>query len=111
MPARGCGESRTRGAVYIECPLSGDGRPVEHFLADRPYVVDPEEFGLSAIGIKIMKRPGAETIYDVWDIVGQEYYPNVSDFVEEVKCLGLSRKIATTSRFDLLTRESKIVLL
>lgn len=108
MAARGCGASRTAGQVYIECPLSPVGMPIEHFITDAPAMVEAEAIGLSAVGVKIIERNG---VAHVWDIVGQEHYPNVADFVEEVKRLGLSRKIAVTSDFAKLTEQSRIVLL
>jgi len=107
MAKRGCGE-RTKGGIYIECPVGDVGMPVEHFLVDEPIRVDANQMGLSAVGVKVVPMKG---IWHVFDIVGQEFYPNVADFVEEVRRLGLSRKVAPTTEFKKLTPQSKIILL
>jgi hypothetical protein len=107
MPERGCG-TRVVGGVYLECPLSTNGMPIEYFLVDPPWVVDKEEMGLSSIGVKLIEKDG---IWHVLDIVGSQYYPNVADFVEELKRLGLSRRVPKSLPFSKLTSESKIMLL
>jgi hypothetical protein len=50
MPARGCGEARQQGAVYLECRPQKDGVPLSEFLIDPPVPV-PDGLGLSPIGI------------------------------------------------------------
>lgn len=107
MAARGCGDSRNAGGIYIECPLSPFGMPLEHFLVDPPIPVNADELGLSPIGVKFIERNG---VWHVMDWVGSVHYPNVSDFVEEVRRLGLSRRIASNSDFGKLTSESRILL-
>lgn len=107
MAKRGCGE-RTKGGIYLECPVGDVGMPVEHFLVDTPFVIDPDEYGLSPVGVKLVEKNG---ITHVFDIVGQEYYPNVADFVEEIRRMGLSRKVSPTLDFKRLTAQSKIILL
>lgn len=108
MAARGCGASRTAGGIYIEVPLSPYGKPIEDFLVDPPVRIDKVTFGLSPVGVKPIPRDG---VYHVFDWVGSEYYPNVADFIEEVKRLGLSRRIPKTFNFSLLSMESRIILL
>lgn len=106
---RGCGV-RKCGGVYVEVPLSSCGMPFEYFLIDPPVVIDADALGLSPVGVKLIKRPDSN-VYDVWDIIGQEHYPNVADFIEEGKRLGLSRRISTGADFSLLTEESKLICL
>lgn len=135
---RGCG-TRVKGGVYLECPLSPDGLPLEHFLVDPPRVVEPALIGITPLGVKLVsqKRPcpncreglqqvgpdprhvepcvtcngeGGWLVYHILDWVGSDSYPNVADFVEEVRRLGLSRRLSRTLDFSLLTAESQIVL-
>src|SRR5512134_804276 len=104
---RGCGK-RVAGGIYAECPLSSGGRPIEDFLIEPPVKVDPNEIGLSPIGVKLIERKDGVHVLD-W--VGKEGYPNVADFVEEVRHLGLSRRLPKTLDFTKITANSLIVLL
>jgi hypothetical protein len=82
--------------------------PLEHFLVDSPIIVDKDELGITPIGVKLVERNG---IFHVFDWVGTEFYPNVADFVEEVRVLGLSRRVPKTLDFSKITEQSKIILL
>lgn len=106
---RGCG-TRKKGGIYAEVPLSPFGMPFEYFLFDPPVVVDAREMGLTPVGVKLLKRP-AEDVYDVYDIIGADSYPNVADFVEEGKRFGLSRRLSSGVDFSLLSEKSKLILL
>jgi len=105
--SRGCG-TRKQGAIYAECGLSIWGRPIEHFLVDPPRVSDAGALGLSSIGVKLVEVNG---VWHIFDIVGSEHYPNVADFIEEVRAMGASRRLARTLDFSRLTSDSKLVLL
>ena len=105
--ARGCGE-RKQGGIYAECGLSSWGLPIEHFLVDPPQVIDADALGLTSIGVKLIEIKG---VWHIFDIVGSEHYPNVADFIEEVRKLGASRRLARTLDFSRLTSDSKLVLL
>lgn len=107
--ARACG-TRLRGGVYLTVAESPDGQPLEFFLADPPRPVDAAALGLSAIGVKLVKRARSDT-WDVWDIVGRESYPNVADVLEEGRRMGFSRRIPHTADFGRLTAGSRLVLL
>jgi hypothetical protein len=112
---RGCGE-RVAGGVYLTVPLVAGGSAVEEFIIDAPQPINPVETGLSAIGTMIVPRKvdtGSRqfTTNYVLDIVGKEHYPNVADFVEEVRRFGLSRRIARNIDFTLLDSNSRIVLI
>ena len=115
---RGCGK-RKAGGVYAECGLSAVGMPVEFFLVDPPQVVDEHALGLSSIGVKLINipldpnssNPDKGSVYHVFDIVGQEHYPNVADYIEEVAHLGASRRLPRTLDFAKMTEDSKLVLL
>lgn len=106
---RGCGK-RKKGATYIEVELGPTGIPVSWFWCEPPQLIDVNELGLSPIGVKILPRAGVEGLYDVYDIVGGEYYPNVADFVEETHRMGISRRVSTTADFEKLTEGSRLFL-
>lgn len=105
---RGCGK-RVKGAVYCETLLGAGGRPIEDFIVDPPAKVDEAALGLSNIGVKLVM--GTHGVWNVLDIVGQESYPNVADFVEEVRRFGVSRRLPKTLDFAKLTSESRLILL
>jgi hypothetical protein len=108
---RGCGRRKV-GAIYAEVPLSPFGMPFEYFLLDPPVPVDAREMGLTAVGVKLIKRPDTdEDVYDVYDIIGADSYPNIADFIEEGRRFGLSRRISTAVDFSLLSDKSKMILL
>jgi hypothetical protein len=94
---RGCG-TRKQGGVYAECGSSRKGKPVEAFLLCPPVVVDDKALGLSPDG-------------NVWDWVGSTHYPNVTDFIEEVRRFGLSRRSPKTIDFSRLGPNSRMILL
>lgn len=105
---RACGDGRTADSVYMECGLSLNGRPIEHFLLDPPQRVDIVQFGLSAIGTKTFQDTDGTT--HIVDWIGKEHYETVSDFVEEAKHMGVSRKI-DPKQAALLDQKSKMYLL
>jgi hypothetical protein len=104
---RGCGY-REPGGAYLAVPLVADGVPVEHFLIDPPAVVDGDALGLSAVGVTLVERDG---VTHIMDIVGREHYPTVADFIEEVRRLGVSRRVSSTLEFSRVTSESRLLLL
>jgi hypothetical protein len=114
---RGCG-IREAGGVYLSTPLGPNGTPVEWFLVDPPFRVDAEmkrRLGLGNKGVKLKERPDREGnpsgIWDVWDVVGQNNYPNVADMIQEIKAMGVSRRIASNEDFAKLSGQSKLLLL
>jgi hypothetical protein len=124
MPARLCGETRVAGGLYWACwglwdpllPSSGYGantiamamRQRKQVIAlDPPVVIDPQAIGLQAVGVKMIERNG---VFHVLDWVGTNHYPNVADFVEEAARHGVSRRMPSNLRFDLLTSASRLLL-
>lgn len=98
MGKRRCG-SRVAGGVYVELPLSKYGLPLEDFLCD-PARVIPDELELPTRGMVLRtNEDGSKILYD-W--IGENNYPNVLDFVEEVRAMGLSRRIQSNFDFDQL---------
>jgi hypothetical protein len=126
---RGCGE-REPGGVYIECGLSPYGRPLEDFLIDPP-LPPPEGKGKEELANKpqlwvrtartdpddpsteyVVMNPGTEQpIVDLLLWIGAEYYPFVSDYIEEVRRFGASRKLNPNLDFSQLTRWSRMILI
>lgn len=102
---RGCG-TRVAGGIYAELGLAppGEGVPIQDFLLDPPTPMDHME--IAKVGVTLFERDGATHILD-W--VGEQYYPNVTDFVEEVARFGLSRRLPSTLNFDALTPASRIL--
>ena len=100
---RGCGR-RKQGGVYAECGSSRKGKPVEAFLLCPPVCVDEKALGLSRIGVKLIDG-------NVWDWVGTQYYPNVSDFIEVVRRFGMSRRLPKTMDFKKLDPGARMMLL
>ncbi len=104
---RGCG-TRVAGGIYAECPLSPYGMPLENFIVDPPIPIDTQEMGVTPVGVKLVERKG---VWHIVDWVGSSHYPNVADFVEEVRRFGLSRRLSTSLDFKKLTPQSRILLL
>ncbi|MBW4554196.1 MAG: hypothetical protein KME35_24300 [Aphanocapsa sp. GSE-SYN-MK-11-07L] len=101
---RGCG-TRKQGGIYFETGLSPYGQTLEYFIADPPILVD--NWNLSAVGVQLIERQGVTHIVD-W--VGSKHYPNVADYLEEVRRFGLSRRLAKTLDFSRLTKQTRILL-
>lgn len=98
---------RVEGGIYMECGLSPFGQPLEHFLLDPPLKFDKDKLGISPIGVTTFERNG---VVHVADWVGEQFYPGPASFLDEVRKMGLSRRIPKTFDFSLLTRESRIYI-
>jgi hypothetical protein len=108
---RGCGE-RQQGGIYAECGMGPNGKPIEHFLLDPPIPLDQatlDRLGITAIGTQLIKSE--DGTYHLYDWVGSNYYPNVADFVEEVRLFGLSRRLSPQLDYSKLTERSQIRLI
>ncbi len=103
---RGCGE-REPGGVYAECGLSPYGSPLEHFLIDPPMPL-PE-------GVDLINKP------QIWEDpvsglchlliwIGEEYYPYCSDYIEETRRYGASRRLNPNLDLFRLSRGSSMIL-
>lgn len=107
---RGCG-TRKKGGIYAECGMAQhgeSGHPLEHFLQDPPIPIEPSSIGLSAVGVRLIERDG---VWHVFDWVGEQHYPNVTDFLEEARQFGVSRgPFPKHLDFSKLTSASKLVL-
>lgn len=106
---RGCG-MRKAGGIYAVTALAEDGIPLEEFLMDPPVRIDPTTIGLSPRGAMPVRSPQEAGVVHVVDWVGEMFYPNVADFIEEVAHLGMSRRLPKSFEFHRLTRKSQHIL-
>lgn len=91
--ARLCGKGRTVGGVYVEASATPQGQAIEAYLVDPPRQIDPKRYGLAAQGMAMVNLGGT---WHLMDWVGETYY-SVSDFIEEARVMGVSRKVAPNS--------------
>src|SRR5260370_24193058 len=103
---RGCGE-REQGGVYAETGLSPYGTPLEFFLIDPPRPL-PE--GLDLINKPQLWEDPATGITHLLIWIGSEYYQWCSDYIEETRRFGASRRINPNLELSRLTRESRMIL-
>lgn len=110
---RGCG-TRTEGGMYLTTGMGSGGSPLESFLICPPHPV-PVTMGLTPIGVRLfaVQNDAGEFVTHIADWVGSASYLNVTDFIEEVRRFGLSRKIdgsilaqANITAFDKATRKT-----
>lgn len=101
---RGCG-TRKKGGIYAECGLDPVmGAPVETFLIDPPM-----ELGI-AIPPRGVLLTTVQNVPVLVDHVGSAFYPNVADFVEEVRVAGVSRRLPLDLDYGALTPETMLLL-
>lgn len=98
---RGCG-TRQRGGIYSECGLAEDGQPLEAFIFDPPLPLTGMD--LAPQGVAWMEHEGT---WHVLDWVGSNHYPNVADFLEEVRRFGMSRRLPRNAPLERLGPGSK----
>lgn len=106
MLKRQCGY-RKKGGVYLTVATSEDGLPFECFLIDPPQPVDLEALGLGPRGVHLIQKDG---VWHVFDVVGQDNYPNVCDVVIEAKTMGVSRRCELPD-YSKLSLNSRLVLI
>jgi hypothetical protein len=99
---RRCG-SRVVGGIYLDLPLSKYGEPIESFICDPARIV-PAELEIPDRGMVL--RTGPDGSLMLLDHIGDQY-PNVLDFIEEVRAQGLSRRIQENFDFSQLNGRVK----
>lgn len=78
---RGCGK-REIGGLYICCGFSPYGKPLEYFIIDPPVPVEHKNFRTPIwVGDDLL----------IW--IGAEHYEFPSDFIEETRMFGVSRRV------------------
>lgn len=100
---RRCGK-RIVGGIYLEVPLVEYGEPLESFICD-PAIRVTDELSVPERGMVL--RAGAHGRMMLLDYIGENNYPNVADFIEEVRQQGLSRRIP--ENFDFGSLDSSVV--
>lgn len=102
---RGCGKRKT-GGVYLESGLAGssmNGKPLEWFLVDPPVPFEVDR----KIGVELVVGPDGKT--HVVDWVGQQHYPWPTDFLEEGRRFGFSRRVTRGLDFSRLEVGSRML--
>jgi hypothetical protein len=108
---RGCG-TRIPGAAYVCTDFSPVGLPPNAFLFDPPWVPEDskgQRYYPNSLGLHFVENPWEPEVYDIWDWIGENYYPVFPDFWEEFLRYGLSRRISVTADFNKLTQKTYIV--
>lgn len=98
MGGRLCGD-RVAGGIYLVVETGARGHPVEEFLLDPPHILPTAALGITPIGQKLVER--GDTAF-VFDQVGEKFYPNVADMIEEIRVMGVSRRVSRTFDFGKL---------
>lgn len=104
---RGCG-TRKEGGLYACTGQSSTGLPIEAFIIDPAIEFTNGPFR----GVQWLERP--DGIYDILLWVGEEHYPHLSDFVEEGRVMGFSKRIpinGSDNNYERLTFGSSRMLL
>ena len=108
---RMCG-TRYMGGIYFETATMAMGIPIEYYMIDPPYQIDAHALGLSAQGQTLIPADdGSGTL--VWhalDWIGASYYPHVADYIEETRCMGVSRRVSTVFDFSKVSPKSRLLL-
>lgn len=104
---RGCGV-RVKGGLYLEAELGPDGIPPQQYLVCPPEPINPLDLGVTPIGVQIVDFGGVSHVLD-W--VGSQHYPNVADYLAELRNHGASRRISKSVDFSRLTPESRLLLI
>lgn len=100
--ARGCGDTREEGALYLEVGLSAFGKPFDSFLLDPVVPLHPDDLlAIPRLGVTLIE--GADGIVHVIDWIGETHYPFATDFLEEGRRKGFSRKISKLVEVNRLT--------
>lgn len=104
---RGC-STRKAGGVYLESGLTPFGCPIEELLFD-PAIAEKD--GGSPAWFKPHRSPILFEKDGGWHVliwVGAEFYPNVWDFIEEVRVAGASRRVPENMDFSKLSDRSRM---
>lgn len=94
---RGCGE-RQPGGIYLEFPIGPGGHPLEDFILCPPHPVDP------AWGVTPIATRQFDTF--IFDWIGSAHWPNVADYLEEVRRFGVSARLPRNLDFSIITQRT-----
>jgi hypothetical protein len=101
---RGCGV-RLAGGIYATFRAPDEDDLLRYFITP-PIPVDPAALGISPIGVHLIERNG---VWHLIDWIGAEHYPTPSAFLNEVRSMGLSRRVQRTLDFSRLTEDSRVL--
>jgi len=104
---RGCGK-RKEGGLYACVPTSPFGQPIENFIVDHAIPWSEGAFR----GVRFVQREDGITDMVMW--VGAEHYPFPSDFVEEGRMHGFSKRVpinGSDNNYSALTPHSSRIVL
>ena len=99
---RGCGK-RVKGGLYVCSGLSPFGLPIKNFIIDPPLPFDGDQFRAPLI----IEKDGKNHLL-MW--VGAEYYPYVSDYIEEIRSFGGSKRLPSNFPIEKLDKGSMLFL-
>jgi hypothetical protein len=99
---RGCGTRQAAG-IYLEVGLGYGGKSLEFFLSDPPIHMTCD----TKVGVELIERGG---VVHVLDWIGEQHYPFATDFLEEGRRYGFSRRIPKNLDLSRLTAESRILV-
>lgn len=99
MVKRACGANRVDGGLYLAIPTSPFGKDISYFLIDPCKIVNLKPFRTPII----VERKDGSKISDIIVYIGKQFYPFVSDFLEESRLYGISRRIPKSFPFERLT--------
>lgn len=102
---RGCGD-RSQNSLYLCVPMSLHGMPLEYFMVDPVIPIDQK-----LLRSPMMIRDGNDIVHIALGI-GKTSYPFVPDFCEEVRRMGVSKRVP--NHFDpsaLTPFKSKFILI
>lgn len=109
--ARGCGY-RVKGGIYLEVPSSPKGRPVEDFILCPPRKVTHHwlrRAGVSPQGIHLVDWADGSQVAMDW--IGSNHYATPARWVEEVKRMGISRRMSSLTDFSKLSPATRLVVI
>jgi hypothetical protein len=107
---RMCGR-RLAGGVYVEFLPARDtiaARPslVRTYVFNQPLPINPEQLGVSPIGVTLIERDGVTHIVD-W--IGEAHYPTAEHFMVEAERVGVSRRLPRNLDWSRLSEESRVL--
>lgn len=107
---RGCG-TRVAGGCYVECGTSEHGVPIEYLIEDSPLTwahIGKADWFTPHRTPFVVEHNGVNHLV-IW--VGEEFYPNVFDYIEETRVLGASRRLPGGFDFSKITTDSRMILI
>lgn len=105
------GRGKATFPVITEVSVPLYAFPVEEG-AEKPPMIGEIGFDLRELDCPECGGSGKVPVWHVFDIIGQESYPNVADWIEEARRLGVSRRLELNAEeYGKLTPRSRLFLL